>query len=63
MLGDNVIGISIISVLLSRYDNNHDNYMKGVMNIKQYKKSVYLNIMENAFSFAGSNQLSVPKTP
>ena len=30
--GDDVI--SIISVLLSRYNNNH-NHMKGIMNIKQ----------------------------
>ena len=40
MLGDNVFTeISTISVLLSRYDNNHDNYMKGV---KQYKKECTL---------------------
>ena len=31
MLGDNVfIGISIISVLLSRYDNNHDITREGM---------------------------------
>ena len=40
VLGDNVIGISIISVLLSQYDNNHDNYIKGITNKKQHKKSV-----------------------
>ena len=29
VMGDNsFLGISIISVLLSRYDNNHDNYIK-----------------------------------
>ena len=42
-MGDNVfISISIISVLLSQCDNNHDNYMKCVMNIKQYKKECTL---------------------
>lgn len=40
-MDDNVtIGISIISVLLSQYDNNHDNYIKGITNKKQHKKSV-----------------------
>ena len=42
VLGNNgFVGILIISVLLSRYDNNH-NYMKGVMNIrKTIQKKVY----------------------
>ena len=50
MLGDNVsIGISIISALLSRYNNYHDNYMKGIH--EHTKKSVHLHIiMQNTFS-------------
>ena len=47
--GDVSIEISIISVLLSRYDNYHDNYMKGVH--EHTKKSVHLHIMmQNTFS-------------
>ena len=48
-MGDNVfIGILIISVLLSRYDNNHNNYMKDVMNIKHAKKTVHLHMYYHA---------------
>ena len=49
VLGDIVfIEISIISVLLSRYNNNHDNYMIGVMNIT---KSVHLHIIMQKYKF------------
>ena len=40
VLGDNVsIEIKIISILLKRYDNYDDNYMKGVH--EHTKKSVH----------------------
>ena len=44
-MGNNVIiGLSVINVLLSRYDTTHESYMymKGVMNIKQYRKDCTL---------------------
>ena len=63
VLGDNVsIKISIISVLLSRYDNYHDNYMKGVH--EHTKKSVHLHIiMQNRFSGSSMFLLLVSTLP
>ena len=61
VLGDNVfIGISIIS-----YHDNHDNYMKGVMNINQYKIGstlTYYHEIRNTSTMCGEDMLAAQNT-
>ena len=56
---------SVATLPQSRYDNNHNNHLRGVMNIKQYKKECTLTYyhakIPNTSTVFGEDMLAAQK--